>query len=849
MQNLLRVIVDVYGTPVKILARANDADPLDLTLSQLRSVSPYHIEYLKNLNVGSTTTASLMVNGALWGLIACHHDRRKALVPWQRKAISEIAQTLSSSVERGLARLRRLSEERIKARKIPLQEALADVSAFLPEMLFGRERLRSLLHCCGTAIWSANAMLRMGDAPAAQELDSLASRLLEDSDDIVTVDSRGELAARLGFAPQNSSLAGLVAIVVSREPALILFGFRLEEAREITWGGDINQAVLRNEQTGALGPRRSFARYKQSVLGKAESWTGADLASAQLLLATFRGKALSSEQLAAIIDGGFTKIRALATAEYPLLQHSFLDAIGSGVSVLFRSDAGEPTLRYVNKTLLDAVQANPEAGGVLPTVGDLLTAIGLPSKLLSQSEFEARQLIIPDTREGFRHFLVERKLALEIRDSIGQVSLSALLFTDTTREERAREALQAAQDRAKHLTLLKSSFLANMSHEIRTPMNGILGMVQLLLRTRTDPEQQRYLEIMQRSGDLMLNLINDILDLSKIEAGRTEMESVPFDLTAVVEGVVDLMRPGAYKKSVGFSVSFDSPPPRLYLGDPFRLRQIILNIVGNAIKFTTAGQVAISVRCEDVTPQTSSITISIADTGTGIPEGELSNVFNKFHQADQSSTRKHSGTGLGLAISRDLVVLMGGTISLASTVGVGSTFTVNLALARASEADQSRATSDLLAANSITQRTSLAGGNRILVAEDDLTNQIVIEEVLKTQGFEVEIADTGLRVLELLAERSFDLILMDCHMPELDGYQTTARIRSLEGAKRHIPIIALTASALSEDRQRCLNAGMSDYLSKPIEIRTLCDVLKKWNCPPRERLISVSEKGGQTVIA
>jgi light-regulated signal transduction histidine kinase (bacteriophytochrome)/ActR/RegA family two-component response regulator len=832
IETLLRVLVDVYATPLNILALPSETTPLDLTFSQLRAMSPYHIEYLKNMKVGATATASLLVNGQLWGLIACHHERRKALTPPEKRALGEIAKGLSGMIEQSAAQAKRLAGKRVQVREKVLQANISGPQTALSQVLFGPERLRNLVHACGTAVWTSQGSLRMGESPTLDEISLYAEHLLAGSADQIVIDSRNEMIARLGFAPGHSAMAGLIALVVSRNPALILFGFRLEASRDIIWGGDIREPVLRDEQTGALSPRRSFAHYKQSIHGKAAYWGEEDLANSGVLLRALRTAAPGPAQIAQMIDAGLSGVRALATDDYPL-HSSLLDAIGSGISLLYRSDSDDSTLRYANQSLLELTETCSPSRAQLPSIAELLEAIGLPEDFVAQCEAQPRQIAIPTLHEGFRHFLVEKKLAFEIADARGTVSLSALLFTDTTRAERAREAFDAAQDRAKHLAFLKASFLANMSHEIRTPMNGILGMVQLLQNTRKDQQQQKYLDVIQRSGDSMLSIINDILDLSKIEAGRVDVEKLPFDLTAVVEGVLDLLRPRAEDKGVVLAAAYDARPPRTYLGDAFRLRQVLLNIVGNAVKFTSVGRILISVRCQEQIQRAAPVVISVADTGIGIPADQLAQVFDKFHQADQSTTRKHGGTGLGLAISRELVELMGGTISLASTVDVGSTFTISLPLARSIEPlSAARATEDLLAASGAHRATPVGpgGGRRILVAEDDLTNQIVIQAMLESQGLTVDIAESGVRALELLRARRYELILMDCHMPEMDGYETTARIRSGQEPQQNIPIVALTASVLKEDRQRCLDVGMNDYLSKPIKMETLWQTLRKWNC-------------------
>jgi light-regulated signal transduction histidine kinase (bacteriophytochrome)/ActR/RegA family two-component response regulator len=830
LETLLRVLVDVNAAPVNIFSIASESLSLDLTLSVLRALSPYHIQYLKNMKVGATATASLICNGRLWGLIACHHDRRKALSVSQRRAISEIAQTLSGSIENSILRLRRFSQQRLEGREKALQESQITPETALGTILFGPERLRNFVKNCGMAVWSANRQLRMGDAPAPEELEMYAARVLAGGEDIVGLTSQAELITHLGFAPRKSMLAGLLAIVVSRQPALVLFVFRPEAVQSVIWGGDVKEPVLRDERTGLLSPRRSFAQYKETVVGQAVAWTEEDLGSARIVLGFLRSQLQSPEQISQSIEVGFEEIRRLATDEQPL-HNSLLDAISSGVSVLFRSDSGDAALRYANQSLLDLAEAFSDTRAAGSKAADLLLAMGLPADLLSRCESEAVEVQIPSAGEGLRHFLIEQKLALEICDQLGTVSLSALIFTDTTRTERAREAFLAAQEKAKHLALLKTSFLANMSHEIRTPMNGILGMVQLLQTTNTDPEQTAYLDVIQQAGDTLVKLINDILDLSKIEAGHVELEKLPFDLILLVEGVVEAMRPAALSKSIALSAVFETPGPSWFEGDTHRLRQVLFNLMGNAVKFTAEGQVVVSVRYEDREHQPTLVVISVADTGIGIPEDQLAQVFDKFQQADASTTRVHGGTGLGLSICRELTALMGGTISLSSQVGVGSVFTVSIPLARANDPNPG---------GLISMATGLMGttagifagagaGRRILVAEDDLTNQLVIEGMLQLHGFEVAIAGSGLSALDALQEQGCDLILMDCQMPDMDGYQTTKRIREMEG-DRHTPIIALTASVLPEDRQRCLDAGMDDYLSKPIGMRALLEALIKWDC-------------------
>ncbi len=551
-----------------------------------------------------------------------------------------------------------------------------------------------------------------------------------------------------------------------------------------------------------------------------------------------RSLAISSQEMQSLYESLRQSSETQLAVERDKLQ-AVITSIGDGLCVLdpqgrvvFVNPSGEKLLGRSAQEMT----CQPLLGFITPRDPQPQEAV----RLLKQAIDAGRPCRFDDgwfSRHGHGEFPVSYVLNPVSSDT--RVAGMVLVFRDIARRKQIEQELAKARDAAESANRAKSAFLANMSHEIRTPLNGVIGMLRLLEDTQLSDLQLRYIQVAGVSADALLAQINNILDLSKIESGKMELECVGFDLPALVRGVLDVFLQQALAKQIQLTASIDPRIPAWLQGDPTRIKQVLINLLNNALKFTEDGQVLVRVSLEGHEAGYAPIRCEVQDTGVGIPPEKKDRLFQSFSQADASTTRRFGGTGLGLAISKQLIELMGGRIGVSSQLGQGTTFWFSLRLAqgdaaphRSAPAPQpTRPPQPRVAAPTDRDPRSV----RILLAEDHEINQFVVGEVLSKAGYGYDIARNGQEAILAVSQKHYDLVLMDCQMPEVDGFEATRSIRQAEQDKSQprpdagrLPIIALTANAMKGDRERCIEAGMDDYLTKPLDTEKLLKMIRSY---------------------
>jgi light-regulated signal transduction histidine kinase (bacteriophytochrome)/CheY-like chemotaxis protein len=714
--NPIRGIVDIDAVPAKIVPAINPltGQPLDMSNSAVRSLSPIHMEYLRNLGVHASMSISLIQNGRLWGLIACHHQTPKRLSVALRQVLLYLHELISGR----LSAYQNLTTYSFSAKQYQICARLLGI---LPTESFDfvirntLTELNSLINSCGVIISIGGKRFIHGDIPNDRALETLLDWLgTQTNPSFVCVD---ELAKAIpDWESYDESIAGVLSTAPCASMANSIIWLRKSKDKTIKWAGNYSEGLVRNDAGGfRLTPRKSFEIWQQSWQGRSEHW---------------------DEQ----------EIRAVMN---------------------------------LSEALTD----------------------GLAKKALLDTEINDR-------------IFAEQQLLLQ------QTELENLVLART-------EELMQAKELAETSNRAKSIFLANMSHEIRTPMNAIIGLTEMLIKKsqNLNYEQKTSLDKILLSSNHLLEIINNILDFSKIEAGRFELEEIEFDLTDLIDGTLKLVLDQVASKKLRFSKDIEYLPYKL-IGDPTRIRQILINYLNNALKFTDSGKLTLIVSIEDDFEDSVLIYFGVKDTGIGITEENRGILFKEFQQTDSSITRKYGGTGLGLAINRQLATMMQGSVGFDSRIGEGSLFwfTGKLKKSLATCSTPNNFTEFLTPFDVLINNFS---GKRILIAEDDEINRALFEVLLEDIGLNYDFAFNGQEAVEKAMFFNYDLILMDVQMPVIDGLEATKSIRKLEGYST-TPILGTTANAFVEDKNDCLEAGMNDHIAKPIRSEILYLKLKEW---------------------
>ncbi|MDX1921088.1 MAG: response regulator [Candidatus Caenarcaniphilales bacterium] len=802
-KNLLRMIPDIHYKPVPLVPENNPLSdkPTDLTYSFLRSVSPIHLEYLGNMGVAATLVISIIVKGKLWGLIACHHYSPKYLTYEVRLSAKLITEILASKVS--IIESREINSFYLKIKsyqnllktivftKGDLKSTLKDITKDLNESL----------KSCGFAIYVDKMLSIFGDTPPREEVERLIDWIQKQPNR--NLFHTNHLIKSYPFGEKIKDFcSGLVAVCLDEEGKSFFLCFRPEYIQSVTWGGNPSkQESIAEDGTLKLSPRRSFSLWKETTKCKSLSWTAPEIDSISRL----------AETIKIILDKQESENALLESEE------RFRNMANHAPVMIWVSDeAGE--INYLNHEWERILGYSPKED----FISDWWKFIH-PDDLESYKEkhFNALKTKIGfECEYRFKNSSGEYRWISSIVESRVDKSkkLNGLIAccVDVTDYKNNERSLIEARKTAEAANQAKGEFLANMSHELRTPLNAMLGASQLLLDTETSPEQRELLETVFSSSKSLLELINDILDFAKIEAGKAIAVCESFELNDLVAELQEIFFLKIIEKQLSFQFLIEENVPQELYSDRLKLKQILANLINNAIKFTHSGGITVHISLYNY----ESVKFSIIDTGIGIPLDKLESIFEKFVQVEASSTRQFEGSGLGLAIVQHLVSLLGGKIQVESTLNKGSNFFFILPLKEPSHSLEN--TKKNVIPN---LKTEDKKDLKVLLADDNQINQKITQKMLEKLSCKVEIVENGIQAVEKAKTSHYDLIFMDCQMPEMDGFEAAQIIKNLQNS---LPIVALTANASLNDKEKCLKSGMDDFLAKPIYIEDLGKMINKW---------------------
>ena len=852
-RNRLRFIPDRDYVPSPLVPPANPVTgrPLDMSYAVLRSVSPIHCEYLRNMGVAASMSVSLLKDNQLWGLVACHHYAGPRYVTHDVRTACELigdimslqvsakADAETAAYGATMAAVRRA----MAARMADAPDPAAAVTAASPNLL-------DLIHATGAAVVQGDKVATVGVTPPAGQLARLAQWVVDRmaatpvEGDATEVFHTASLAtADESFAPLTADAAGVLAVSLIKGRPNFLMWFRPERVRTVNWAGDPAKSVVKGDAGVQLSPRRSFALWTQTVHRQAEPWTAPEVRAALDLRRDVVGATLRrGETLAKLYDelrASYTQLGSAASLLAQSEERLRLATAAGGVGIW---DWDLATGRVaLSAEYYDLTSVTP---GTFAETFDAFLATVHPD--------DRRRLAdaVAAARDGRQEFTAEYRLHAPpfadrwvagrgrfAYDGAGRPTRLVAVAVDVSDAKAADaqrtqllDAERAARSEAERASRLKDDFLATLSHELRTPLNAIVGWSVMLRGAGTDAattdatDLAEGLEAIERNARVQTQLIEDLLDVSRIIAGKLRLDVQHVELGPVVDAAVAAVTPAAMAKSVRLQKVID-PRAAVVFGDPSRLQQVIWNLLSNALKFTPKGgrvQVAVA-------RVNSHVELTVTDTGKGITADFLPHVFDRFRQQDGSTTRTYGGLGLGLAIVRHLVELHGGTVEARSDgEGTGATFVVSLPLKAAERPDEpsaqpARGTSPGMGA--CPDSPSLRGV-RVLAVDDEPDARYLVKRILQQCDAVVTTAASVPEALAALAAGSFDVIVTDIGMPEQDGYDLIRQVRALPAdAGGKLPAVALTALARVEDRRRALLAGFQIHVPKPVDPAELLAVV------------------------